>query len=62
MANASKIRINFYLHPIAVAEIVLVYNKYEDTVLGALSHNTVEDTLMILKNPKMIFGKEITST
>ena len=40
----------FYLHPLAVAQIVLDYNQEEATLLGALLHDTVEDTPMLLEN------------
>jgi Na+/proline symporter len=49
----------FYLHPLAVAQIVLEYNTDEATILGALLHDTVEDTSMLLENLEMMFGKEV---
>ena len=49
----------FYLHPLAVAHIVLAYNQDEATVLGALLHDTVEDTPMLLENIEMLFGQEV---
>jgi len=49
----------FYLHPIAVAQIVLDYNQDEATLLGALLHDTVEDTPMLLENIEMMFGKDV---
>jgi len=49
----------FYLHPLAVAHIVLDYNTDEATILGALLHDTVEDTPMVLGNLEMMFGKEV---
>ena len=49
----------FYLHPIAVAQIVLNYNTEKPTIIGALLHDTVEDTAMLLENIEMIFGKEV---
>jgi len=51
----------FYLHPLAVAQIVLDYNQDEATVLGALLHDTVEDTPMLLENIETIFGREVAS-
>ncbi|XWN35268.1 MAG: HD domain-containing protein [Roseivirga sp.] len=48
----------FYLHPIAVAQIVLDYNTDEATILGALLHDTVEDTAMLLEDIEAVFGKE----
>jgi Na+/proline symporter len=49
----------FYLHSIAVAHIVLDYNQDEATILGALLHDTVEDTFMLLESIETIFGKEV---
>ncbi len=48
----------FYLHPLAVAQIVLDYNQEEATVLAALLHDTVEDTAILLTHIEAIFGKE----
>ena len=49
----------FYLHPLTVAQIVLDYNTDEATILGALLHDTVEDTPMLLENVEMLFNKEV---
>ena len=49
----------FYLHPIAVAAIVLSYNTEEATVLGALLHDTVEDTPLTLEQIELLFNKEV---
>lgn len=38
----------FYLYPLTVAQIVLDYNTDESIILGALLHDTVEDTPMLL--------------
>ncbi|MEL6539591.1 MAG: HD domain-containing protein [Bacteroidota bacterium] len=48
----------FYLHPMAVAQIVLDYNQEEATIIGALLHDTVEDTQMLLQHIETVFGKE----
>ncbi|XWN35578.1 MAG: HD domain-containing protein [Roseivirga sp.] len=48
----------FYLHPMAVAQIVLDYNTDEATILGALLHDTVEDTALLLQDVEAVFGKE----
>ncbi len=48
----------FYLHPMAVAQIVLDYNTDEPTILGALLHDTVEDTSILLQHIRMVFGEE----
>ena len=48
----------FYLHPLTVAQIVLDYNTDEPTILGALLHDTVEDTWMCLQHIETVFGKK----
>ncbi|MHA7878070.1 MAG: HD domain-containing protein, partial [Bacteroidota bacterium] len=48
----------FYLHPLAVAQIVMDYNQEEATILAALLHDTVEDTSMLLTHIEAIFGKD----
>ena len=48
----------FYLHPLSVAHIVLDYNTDESTILGALLHDTVEDTAMLLPHIETVFGSE----
>jgi len=49
----------FYLHPIAVAQIVLDYDADEATILGALLHDTVEDTPLTLEQIELLFNKEV---
>ncbi len=51
----------FYLHPIAVAQIVLDYNTDEATVLGALLHDIVEDTPLTLEQIELLFNKEVSN-
>ena len=48
----------FYLHPLSVAQIVLDYNTDEPTILGALLHDIVEDTPMLLPHIETVFGSE----
>ena len=48
----------FYLHPLTVAHIVLDYNTDEETIIGALLHDTVEDTPMQLEHIEAMFGKQ----
>ena len=48
----------FYLHPLSVAQIVMDYNTDEPTILGALLHDTVEDTAMLLPHIETVFGSE----
>jgi hypothetical protein len=50
----------FYLHPIAVAQIVLDYNQDEVTILGALLHDTVEDTPLTLEQVALLFNEEVS--
>jgi (p)ppGpp synthase/HD superfamily hydrolase len=40
---------------------VLDYNTDEATILGALLHDIVEDTSMLLENIEMMFGKEVAA-
>lgn len=51
----------FYLHPLAVAQIVLDYNQEEATILAALLHDTVEDTALLLGDVEAVFGKDTAS-
>jgi len=51
----------FYLHPLAVAQIVLDYNTDEATVIGALLHDMVEDTSMLLETIALRFGREVAA-
>jgi (p)ppGpp synthase/HD superfamily hydrolase len=46
---------------LAVAQIVLDWNQEEATILGALLHDTVEDTPMLLENIDMMFGPEVAT-
>jgi (p)ppGpp synthase/HD superfamily hydrolase len=46
----------FYLHPIAVAHILLDYTQDEDTLLAALLHDTVEDTSLSLGQVALSFN------
>ena len=48
----------FYLHPLSVAQIVLDYNTDEPTILGALLHDTVGATPMLLQHIRTVFGEE----
>jgi len=51
----------FYLHPLAVAQIVLGYNQDEATILGALLHDTVEDTPLTLEQVALLFNEEVSN-
>ena len=48
----------FYLHPVGVARIVLKYEASPQAILGALLHNTVEDTWIRLQEIEKVFGRE----
>ncbi|MHB9148196.1 MAG: HD domain-containing protein, partial [Candidatus Amoebophilus sp.] len=49
----------FFTHPIQVALIVLDYSQDQDAVLGALLHDTVEDTSLSLLQIEIMFGKKV---
>jgi HD domain len=51
----------FYLHPVAVCQIVLDYNQEEATLLGALLHDTVEDTPLTLEQVALLFNEEVSA-
>ena len=46
----------FYLHPIAVAQILLDYTQDQDTIIAALLHDTVEDTRLSLAQVSLSFN------
>ncbi|MEL6413060.1 MAG: HD domain-containing protein, partial [Bacteroidota bacterium] len=48
----------FYLHPLEVAKIVLDQRPQESTVLAALLHDTVEDTVLLLEDIEAVFGSQ----
>ncbi|OJW73667.1 MAG: hypothetical protein BGO68_05430 [Candidatus Amoebophilus sp. 36-38] len=49
----------FYLHPVAVAMIVLEYTQDEDIVIAALLHDLVEDTAFSLPQVGLMFNTRI---
>ena len=49
----------FFTHPIAVALILLEYSQDQDAILGALLHDTVEDTSLSLPHIRMLFGETV---
>ena len=49
----------FYLHPIAVAHILLDYTQDQDTILAALLHDTVEDTRLTLTQIALNFSETV---
>jgi Na+/proline symporter len=49
----------FYLHPIAVATIILNYTDDIDTIIGALLHDIVEDTALTLPQIELMFNNNV---
>jgi (p)ppGpp synthase/HD superfamily hydrolase len=49
----------YFLHPIEVAYIVSEYSNTNEAILGALLHDTVEDTKFSLNLIKLLFGKNV---
>lgn len=49
----------FYLHPIAVAQIILDYTNDLDTTIAALLHDIVEDTPLTLPQIELMFNSNI---
>jgi Na+/proline symporter len=49
----------FYLHPVAVANILLSYTQDEDTIISALLHDTVEDTALSLPQIGLMFNTRV---
>lgn len=49
----------FYLHPVAVASIVLEYTQDADTIIAALLHDLVEDTAFSLPQVGLMFNTRI---
>jgi hypothetical protein len=49
----------FYLHPVAVATIVLEFNQDGDTIIAALLHDLVEDTAFSLPQIGLMFNTHI---
>lgn len=48
----------FYLHPLTVAQLVLDYSTDQATILAALLHDTVEDTMIFLQHIGTVFGED----
>ena len=51
----------YLIHPMAVADIIAELKLDVPSVVGALLHDTVEDTLATLDEIKKLFGKEIAA-
>jgi len=51
----------FYLHPIAVAHILLDYTQEQDTIIAALLHDTVEDTSLSLNQVALSFNAVVSN-
>jgi GTP diphosphokinase / guanosine-3',5'-bis(diphosphate) 3'-diphosphatase len=51
----------YLIHPIAVANIIADLKLDVPSVVGALLHDTVEDTLTTLEELKSLFGREVAA-
>ncbi|MGZ8435053.1 MAG: HD domain-containing protein, partial [Candidatus Binatia bacterium] len=51
----------YLIHPIAVADIIADLKLDVPSIVGALLHDTVEDTLTTLDEIKSLFGREIAA-
>jgi len=49
----------YYLHPIAVAKIVMDYDCSEDIIIAALLHDTIEDSCLTSDGIEMLFNKKV---
>lgn len=49
----------FFTHPINVALILLDYSQDQDAILGALLHDTVEDTSLSFVHIRALFGRTV---
>lgn len=49
----------YYTHPMGVAKIVLEATKNADTILAALLHDVVEDTMVTLEQVELLYGMEV---
>ncbi len=50
----------FYLHPLAVAKIILTHTNQEDIIIAALLHDIAEDTRYSYYEMEITFGKAVT--
>lgn len=49
----------YYTHPMGVAKIVLEATNNSDTILAALLHDVVEDTIVTLEQIELLYGMEV---
>ena len=49
----------YYMHPVAVAEMVLPHNQKEDVIVSALLHDVVEDTDATIEMLEKRFGSRV---
>lgn len=49
----------FFTHPISVALILLAHSQDQDAILGALLHDTIEDTNLTLAQIRTLFGEKV---
>ncbi len=50
----------YYLHPIAVAKIVLLYDQSKEAIIAALLHDTIEDTPMTANYIAIKYGRKVS--
>jgi len=50
---------SYYTHPMWVSKIVLETTKNSDTILAALLHDVVEDTMVTLEQIELLYGVEV---
>ena len=51
----------YLIHPLAVADVIAELKLDVPSIVGALLHDTVEDTLTTLEEIKSVFGREVAS-
>lgn len=51
----------YYLHPVQVAMIELEFSQEEEAILGALLHDTIEDTALTMFDLKTIFSDRVAN-
>ncbi len=51
----------YYLHPVQVAMIELDFSQEEESILGALLHDTIEDTALNESDLKTIFNDRVAA-
>lgn len=52
---------SYHIHPISVANIVVDYSFDTESIIIALLHDTIEDTVVFNSHIKMVFNRNIAS-